>query len=299
MAGRAGSSDVSPSSGRTESASGLDLRQAVHSINPGAFWHPTLNGEPPPHPLLFDNPFTVIPYRTADARWVMASGVYPHQVAKWCRFLGRAARRGQGRHGHRGMGRLRARRGGERTGSPDLRRAKPRRMGGARTRSVADRPTGDWPRAHRRGSCARFRAGSTAVRGCPRAVVHPRGGGSNGRPDIGRTRSRRARAPPAPMTTSTTSSTPRPMWDRAAPISISTHLLAESVRRRLLADADVVVDNYRTGLARPPRARSSESGRSAPWTDFRVSQLLRPDWPMGRPRWLRHERVSGFGSHDR
>ncbi len=65
----------------------LDLRQAVHSINPGAFWHPTLNGEPPPHPLLFDNPFTVIPYRTADARWVMASGVYPHQVANWCRFL--------------------------------------------------------------------------------------------------------------------------------------------------------------------------------------------------------------------
>ena len=65
----------------------LDLRQAVHSINPGAFWHPTLNEEPPPHPLLFDNPFTVIPYRTADARWVMASGVYPHQVAKWCRFL--------------------------------------------------------------------------------------------------------------------------------------------------------------------------------------------------------------------
>lgn len=65
----------------------LDLRQAVHSINPGAFWHPTLNGEPPPHPLLFDNPFTVIPYRTGDARWVMASGVYPHQVAKWCRFL--------------------------------------------------------------------------------------------------------------------------------------------------------------------------------------------------------------------
>jgi crotonobetainyl-CoA:carnitine CoA-transferase CaiB-like acyl-CoA transferase len=65
----------------------LDLRQAVHSINPGAFWHPTLNEEPPPYPLLFDNPFTVIPYRTADGRWVMASGVYPHQVASWCRFL--------------------------------------------------------------------------------------------------------------------------------------------------------------------------------------------------------------------
>jgi crotonobetainyl-CoA:carnitine CoA-transferase CaiB-like acyl-CoA transferase len=65
----------------------LDLRQAVHTINPGAFWHPTLNGEPAPHPLLFDNPFTVIPYRARNGRWVMASAVYPHQVARWCRFL--------------------------------------------------------------------------------------------------------------------------------------------------------------------------------------------------------------------
>ncbi len=28
----------------------LDLRQALHSINPGAFWHPTLNAERPPTP---------------------------------------------------------------------------------------------------------------------------------------------------------------------------------------------------------------------------------------------------------
>jgi crotonobetainyl-CoA:carnitine CoA-transferase CaiB-like acyl-CoA transferase len=65
----------------------LDLRQAVHSINPGAFWHPTLNGETAPHPLVMDNPFLITPYRTADDRWVMASGVYPHMVAQWCRFL--------------------------------------------------------------------------------------------------------------------------------------------------------------------------------------------------------------------
>jgi crotonobetainyl-CoA:carnitine CoA-transferase CaiB-like acyl-CoA transferase len=65
----------------------LDLRQAVHTINPGAFWHPTLNGEVAPHPLVVDNPFLVTPYRTADGRWVMASGVYPHLAAKWCRFL--------------------------------------------------------------------------------------------------------------------------------------------------------------------------------------------------------------------
>ena len=65
----------------------LDLRQAVHSINPGAFWHPTLNGEIAPHPLVVDNPFLITPYGTADGRWVMASGVYPHMAAQWCRFL--------------------------------------------------------------------------------------------------------------------------------------------------------------------------------------------------------------------
>jgi crotonobetainyl-CoA:carnitine CoA-transferase CaiB-like acyl-CoA transferase len=65
----------------------LDLRQAVHGINPGAFWHPTLNQEPAPHPLVLDNPFLLTPYRTADGRWVMASGVYPRLAAKWCRFL--------------------------------------------------------------------------------------------------------------------------------------------------------------------------------------------------------------------
>jgi crotonobetainyl-CoA:carnitine CoA-transferase CaiB-like acyl-CoA transferase len=65
----------------------LDLRQAVHSINPGAFWHPTLNGEMAPHPLILDNPFQVTPYRTADGRWVMATAVYPHLAAEWCRFL--------------------------------------------------------------------------------------------------------------------------------------------------------------------------------------------------------------------
>ncbi len=65
----------------------LDLRKAVHGINPGAFWHPTLNGESAPHPLVIDNPFLVIPYRCANGRWVMASGVYPHLAARWCRFL--------------------------------------------------------------------------------------------------------------------------------------------------------------------------------------------------------------------
>jgi crotonobetainyl-CoA:carnitine CoA-transferase CaiB-like acyl-CoA transferase len=65
----------------------LDLRQAVHSINPSAFWTPTLNGEHAPHPLVLDNPFLVVPYRSADGRWVLATGVYPRLAAMWCRFL--------------------------------------------------------------------------------------------------------------------------------------------------------------------------------------------------------------------
>jgi crotonobetainyl-CoA:carnitine CoA-transferase CaiB-like acyl-CoA transferase len=36
---------------------------------------------------VLDNPFALIPYRTRDGRTVMASAVYPHQAANWCRFL--------------------------------------------------------------------------------------------------------------------------------------------------------------------------------------------------------------------
>jgi crotonobetainyl-CoA:carnitine CoA-transferase CaiB-like acyl-CoA transferase len=65
----------------------LDLRQAIHGITPLAFWKPTLNGEPAPMPLVFDNPFQLDSYRTKDGRTVMASAVYPHQVVRWCKFL--------------------------------------------------------------------------------------------------------------------------------------------------------------------------------------------------------------------
>jgi CoA-transferase family III len=65
----------------------LDLRQAVHHINPSFAWKPTLAGEFPSIALVLDNPFALIPYRTRDERTVMASAVYPHQSANWCRFL--------------------------------------------------------------------------------------------------------------------------------------------------------------------------------------------------------------------
>lgn len=66
---------------------GIDLRQAVHHVTPHAFFHPTLAGELPCHALTFDNPFLLDPFVTKDGRVVMASGVYPHLAAKWCRFL--------------------------------------------------------------------------------------------------------------------------------------------------------------------------------------------------------------------
>jgi putative sterol carrier protein len=66
----------------------LDLRQAIHGINPEHAWHPTINGEEYPHATVADNPFLLEPFRTRDGRWVMAAGVYPHMVADWFRFFG-------------------------------------------------------------------------------------------------------------------------------------------------------------------------------------------------------------------
>jgi crotonobetainyl-CoA:carnitine CoA-transferase CaiB-like acyl-CoA transferase len=65
----------------------IDLRQAVHHITPHAFWHPTVAGDLPSFALVPDNPFLLLPYRTRDERTIMASGVYPHMAAGWCRFL--------------------------------------------------------------------------------------------------------------------------------------------------------------------------------------------------------------------
>ena len=140
----------------------LDLRQAVHGINPAAFWHPALNGEPPSHPLVLDNPFLLTPYRTADGRWIMASGVYPHLAAKWCRFLD-VPPDAAGRSRHRRLGCVQAGGGGERRGPPGMRGANP----GNGWRTSTERC---WPAsrssasAHRRRPGTRLRPGAKAVR---------------------------------------------------------------------------------------------------------------------------------------
>jgi crotonobetainyl-CoA:carnitine CoA-transferase CaiB-like acyl-CoA transferase len=65
----------------------IDLREAIHGITPHLAWHPTINGLPHGHALALENFFTLAPYRTRDGRTVMASGVYPHMVSSWLRFL--------------------------------------------------------------------------------------------------------------------------------------------------------------------------------------------------------------------
>lgn len=65
----------------------IDLRQAIHGITPHYAWHPRINGLPHGHPLVFDNFFLLAPYKTRDSRTVMACGVYPHLAASWLRFL--------------------------------------------------------------------------------------------------------------------------------------------------------------------------------------------------------------------
>lgn len=87
MAGALGAATVWEMRGGDPQDLEIDLRQAIHGITPQYAWHPTLNGLPHPHALLFDNFFTLAPYRTKDGRIVMASGVYPHMVASWLRFL--------------------------------------------------------------------------------------------------------------------------------------------------------------------------------------------------------------------
>ena len=164
----------------------LDLREAVHTINPGAFWHPTLNGEPAPHPLVFDNPFQLAPYRTSDDRWAMATGVYPHMAAAWCRFLDVPPD---------------ATRVAEAVATWDAFELE-ERASAARLPICVVRTSDEWL-AHEQGALLAaepvirlerigdapergVRALGASLRRSPRAVLHPRGGRTDGGTDAGR-----------------------------------------------------------------------------------------------------------------
>ena len=171
----------------------LDLRQAVHTINPGAFLASDAEWGAGPTPPASRQPV----HRGAlpDSRWSMGHGLgrLPTPGRHMVSFLGRAARYRQGRRGGRELGRLRARGGGERCGPAHLRGAVSRRVAGARTGSAARGPTSRWTRAHRQRCGPGLRDSGPAVRRCPRAVVHPRRRGAHSGPDPRRAGGRRAR----------------------------------------------------------------------------------------------------------
>ena len=209
----------------------LDLRQAVHTINPGAFWHPTLNGEPAPHPLVLDNPFLVTPYRTADGRWVMVSAVYPHLVAKWCRFLDVPPDSARVAAAVATWDALELEEAANAAGLPDLRRAHPAEwLAHEQGALLAAQPVigleriGDAP-ARDFGRPSDPSTASGSCRSRTPSPVRPSAGPSP-------SRARTSSAPPAPTTTSTNSSTPRRTSAPGAPTSISTPRAARSGRRR-------------------------------------------------------------------
>ena len=77
MAGAAGIADI----WRQRSGSGqdlsLDLRKAIHGINPLYKFMPTINGQPYQLPFFIGNPMGFDLYQTKDGRFFLPTGAYP------------------------------------------------------------------------------------------------------------------------------------------------------------------------------------------------------------------------------
>ena len=87
MAGAAGIADIwRQRSGRGQDLT-LDLRKAIHGINPLYKFMPTINGYPYQMPYMIGNPMGFDLYRTKDGRWFLPTGAYPRLLANMCTFL--------------------------------------------------------------------------------------------------------------------------------------------------------------------------------------------------------------------
>jgi crotonobetainyl-CoA:carnitine CoA-transferase CaiB-like acyl-CoA transferase len=87
MAGAAGIANIwRQRSGRGQDLS-LDLRKAIHGINPLYKFMPTINGYPYQMPYMIGNPMGFDLYRTKDGRWFLPTGAYPRLLANMCTFL--------------------------------------------------------------------------------------------------------------------------------------------------------------------------------------------------------------------
>jgi crotonobetainyl-CoA:carnitine CoA-transferase CaiB-like acyl-CoA transferase len=88
MAGAAGIADIwRQRSGNGQDLS-LDLRKAIHGINPMYKFRPTINGYPYQMPYFIGNPMGFDFYPTKDGRFFLPTGAYPGLLNSMCAFLG-------------------------------------------------------------------------------------------------------------------------------------------------------------------------------------------------------------------
>src|ERR1700720_1735554 len=87
MAGAAGIADIwRQRTGRGQDLS-IDLRKAIHGINPMYKFMPTVHGYPYQLPYWVDNPMGFDLYLTRDSRWFLPTGAYPRLLQDMCTFL--------------------------------------------------------------------------------------------------------------------------------------------------------------------------------------------------------------------
>jgi crotonobetainyl-CoA:carnitine CoA-transferase CaiB-like acyl-CoA transferase len=87
MAGAAGIAEIwRQRSGRGQDLT-LDLRKAIHGINPMYKFMPTVNGYPYQLPYWIGNPMGFDLYRTKDGRFFLPTGAYPSLLHSMCNFL--------------------------------------------------------------------------------------------------------------------------------------------------------------------------------------------------------------------
>ncbi len=65
----------------------LDLRRAIHGVNPLYQFKPTINGYSYQMPYGQGNNMMFDLYLTRDGRWVLPTGAYPHMTAAWSALL--------------------------------------------------------------------------------------------------------------------------------------------------------------------------------------------------------------------
>src|SRR5262249_15651717 len=68
----------------------IDLRKAIHGVNPVYKFKPTINGFPYQSPAfspIVSAGFVFDLFLTRDGRWVLPTGGYPHMINEWCSLL--------------------------------------------------------------------------------------------------------------------------------------------------------------------------------------------------------------------